>query len=143
MSRVLDDVFVRVMNDLASLRERVTALERQETPRGFGQARVWVGLITTTVVPAITLTEIYNGFSGVTFAGSNVGAGLWNITASATVLTANATVPLGGLVQTATGQMAALSYISTTVIRLTTYSAAATPADQNLSGIPIVILAWP
>lgn len=139
---VLDNTFVQVFKRLDALTERVTNLERQEIPLGFGPLRVWSGLVTVTTAPAITITEVYNGFSGVTFTGSNVGAGLWNITASSPVLTANQTALLGGLAQSPTGQMAALTYNSTTVARLTTFSAAATPADQNIAGIPVIILVW-
>lgn len=138
----LDDVLVNILKRLSSQDERITNLERQEIPLGFGALRVWAGLVAVTTAPAITVTEIYDGF-GINVVGSSLGGGAWNLTASTAVFTANQTIALGGLIQSTTGQLASLSYISTTVIRLTTFSAAATPADQNLSGIPVAILVWP
>ncbi len=143
MTRAVDDVFMGLWEQLTSLTERVRNLESQENPNGFGPALMWAGLVTTTNVPAITIVELYNGFNGVTFAGSNVGAGLWNITASSAVLTAGLTMVTGGRAQTPTGQMADVSVLSTTQVRLTTYSAAATPADINLASTPVIIMAWP
>jgi hypothetical protein len=138
---VLDEALVKILNRLNSIDERVKNLERQEIPLGFGAARMWVGLVAVTTAPAITITEIYDGL-GITVAGSSLGSGAWNLTASSAVFTANQTIAFGGLVQSTTGQIASLSYVSTTVIRLTTFSAAATPADQNLSGIPVVVMVW-
>ncbi len=143
MTRAIDDVFMGLWEQLTAVIERVRNLESQETPNGFGPALVWSGLVTVTNVPGISIVETYNGFNGVTFAGSNVGAGLWNITASSAVLTAGLTMVTGGRVQTATGQMADVSVLSATQIRLVTYSAAATPSDINLADTPVVIMAWP
>lgn len=137
----LDNALVKIINRMNAFDERLVNLERQEIPVGFGSMRVWVGLVTVTTAPAISVTEIYDGL-GITVAGSSLGGGAWNLTASAAVFTANQTIALGGLIQSTTGQLASLSYVSTTVIRLTTFSAAATPANQNLSGIPVVIMVW-
>ena len=137
----LDNALVKIIERMNGFEERLVNLERQEIPVGFGPMRVWVGLVTVTTAPAISVTEVYDGL-GITVVGSSLGGGAWNLAASAAVFTANQTVTLGGLVQSTTGQLASLSYVSTTVIRLTTFSAAATPADQNLSGIPVVILVW-
>ena len=109
---------------------------------GLGSPLVLVATADVTSVPGATLSIINTTFAG-TLSIANSAAGTYDITSTEAEFPAGLTLWLGGIAQTATGQVATLFYQSTTVIRIITRSNTGTVANQNINGIPIFVLAYP